>query len=105
MNLVNSFMFVKLKTLKFKNVLSYGNYISEFDFTKGMNLISAKNGSGKTTILEALSFCLFGKPYRDIKIAELVNRKNRKGLYTEISFDIDSDNYEITRTLSPSKLS
>jgi len=97
-------MYVKLKFMRFKNILSYGNSMSTFSFKEGLSLISAKNGSGKTTLLEVLSFNWYGKPYRDIKISELINRKNKKNMYTETEFDIDGTTYNIVRTLSPSKL-
>lgn len=84
--------------------MSYGNYMTEFKFDTGLSLISAKNGCGKTTILEALAFNLFGKPYRNIKISELINRKNKKNLYTESLFEIDGSIYSIIRTLGPAKL-
>lgn len=97
-------MFVNLKYIKFKNILSYGNQFSEFSFQTGLNLISAKNGHGKSTVLEALTFNLFGKPYRKIKLAELVNRRNKKGLITESEFEIDDNRYKIIRGLGPAKL-
>lgn len=97
-------MYIELKWIKFKNIMSYGNNISEFRFDNGLNLISAKNGSGKTTILEALAFNWYGKPYRDVKIGDLVNRKNKKNLYTESEFEIDGKIYNIVRTLAPAKL-
>ena len=52
-------MFVDFKTVKFKNILSYGNNWTTLDFHKGLNLIKAQNGSGKSTILDAINFCLF----------------------------------------------
>lgn len=90
--------------MKFRNLMSYGNSMTEFKFDTGLSLISAKNGSGKTTLLEALSFNWYGKPYRDIKLAELVNRKNKKNLYTETEFENEGITYNIIRTLSPAKL-
>lgn len=90
--------------MKFRNLMSYGNSMAEFRFDTGLSLISAKNGSGKTTLLEALSFNWYGKPYRDIKLAELVNRKNKKNLYTETEFENEGVTYNIIRTLSPAKL-
>lgn len=64
-------MHIKFNKLKFKNILSYSNKFTELDFTSGLNLIKAENGSGKSTILDALSFVLFGKPYRNIKLRSI----------------------------------
>lgn len=61
-------MHIEFKKLRFKNILSYSNQFTEIDFESGLNLIKATNGSGKSTILDALSFVLFGKPYRNIKL-------------------------------------
>lgn len=97
-------MFVKFESLKFRNILSYGNDTTEVDFQTGMTLISAKSGSGKSTIIDALSFCLYGKPYRKIKINELINRRNKKKLFTECSFLIGEDRYKIIRTLLPNTI-
>lgn len=97
-------MYIKFETIKFRNILSYGNDTTEVNFQTGMTLISAKSGSGKSTIIDALSFCLYGKPYRKIKIHELINRRNKKKLYTECSFLIGEDRYRIIRTLLPNTI-
>ena len=98
-------MYLKVNYLIIKNFLSYGNTETRFDFESGFSLVHAKNGGGKSTLfLDAVSYNLYGKPYRDIKIAELVNRKNVKGLYTEGSYTIDKDTYKIIRTYAPQKL-
>lgn len=94
-------MYVEFKKLRFKNILSYGNSFTEVDFQKGINLIKAANGSGKSTMLDAMTFCLFGKPYRDIKLAKLVNETNEKDLVTEVEFQIGKDLYKIVRGLKP----
>src|SRR5574343_1490965 len=97
-------MYLNFQKIKFKNILNYGNDTTEFNFQTGMTLISAKSGSGKSTIIDALSFCLYGKPYRKIKIHELINRRNKKKLYTECSFLIGVDRYRIIRTLLPNTI-
>lgn len=94
-------MYVEFKKLIFKNILSYGNMETELDFQKGLNIIKAKNGSGKSTILDALTFVLYGKPYRNIKLAELVNRTNKQNMEVSIEFKIDKDTYTIKRGLKP----
>lgn len=94
-------MYVEFKKLTFCNFLSYGAAGAELDFEHGLNIIKAPNGSGKSTILDALTFVLFGKPYRDIKIAELINTQNKKGLEVEVTFKIGKDTYIIKRGLKP----
>lgn len=94
-------MFVNFKKIKFKNVLSYGNNWTELEFKQGLNLIKAQNGSGKSTILDAINFCLFGKPFRNIKMAQLVNKYNDANLMVTIDFSIGNDDYEISRGLKP----
>jgi len=98
-------MFVQFNWLKFKNVRSYPNTETKIDFNKGLTLITGTNGVGKTSMMEALSFCLYGKPYTKIKIGELINRYNKKGLHTECQFSIGKDVYNIIRGLKPSILS
>lgn len=66
-------------------------------------MIKAENGSGKSTILDALAFVLFGKPYRNIKLGQLVNRFNDKDLEVEVEFEIGKDKYSIMRGYKPAK--
>lgn len=66
-------------------------------------MIKAENGSGKSTILDALAFVLFGKPYRNIKLGQLVNRFNDKDLEVEVEFEIEKDRYSIMRGYKPAK--
>lgn len=94
-------MIIKFNKIKFKNILSYGNKESEVVFDKGLNLISAQNGCGKSSIIDALNFCLFGKPYRDIKLENLINKNNGKGLLVEVEFSRGKDNYVVKRGLKP----
>ena len=98
-------MFVNFKRMKLKNLLSYGNTYTEIDFTYGLNLIKAPNGSGKSAFLDAINFGLFGKPFRSIKINELINRYNKKGLEVIIEFSIGKDEYILTRGLKPNLFS
>lgn len=81
--------------------MSYGASGAEINFHTGLNTIKAVNGSGKSSILDALTFVLFGKPYRDIKLAELINSSNGKGLEVTVEFKIGTDLYTITRGLKP----
>ena len=97
-------MYIEFKKIRFKNILSYGNQMTELDFNNGINIVTAANGSGKSTILDALTFCLFGKPYRDIKLNNLINEINEKDLYTEVTFNLGKDSYTIARGLKPTLL-
>jgi DNA repair exonuclease SbcCD ATPase subunit len=95
-------VYIEFKKIKFSNILSFGSVPVEIEFKKGLNLITGKNGCGKSTILDALSFCLYGKPYRSILIYKLLNRKNKKNLKVEIIFKKDKkDTYKIIRQLKP----
>ena len=96
-------MYVKFNKLKFKNFLSYGNGWTVLEFNPRLNIISAKNGSGKSAIIDAISFVLFGKPYREIKMKNLINQVNKKHLEVEIEFEIENDKYKILRGLGPKK--
>ena len=96
-------MYVKFKKLRFKNFLSYGNGWTELEFSNKLCIINAQNGSGKSTIIDAISFVLFGKPYRDIKMKSLINYVNKKHLEVQIEFDIGKDSYEMMRGLGPAK--
>lgn len=98
-------MFVDFLELKYKNFLSFGSNLTVIKFEEGFNLITGKNGGGKSGgLLDPLSFCIFGKPYRKIKIRELVNRTNRKKLYTECIFKINDDLFKIVRTQLPDSI-
>lgn len=97
-------MYIHFDYISFKNFLSYPATETKFEFKGGFSLISAMNGVGKSSIIDALSYNLFGEPYRKIKLEELINRTNRKGLYTESQFRINKDVYKIIRTMKPDKL-
>ncbi len=98
-------MKIQFEQIRFKNFLSYGNNITEFQFKNGLQLISGQNGTGKSSFaLDVLSFNLYGRPYRDIKISELINNKNESKLWTECSFKKDNSVYRIERGLKPDLL-
>ncbi len=85
-----------------KNFLSTGNQFTEVDFTKNKtNLIVGTNGAGKSTILDALTFALFGKPFRKINKPQLVNSVNEKDCSVEVSFLIGSVEWKVIRGIKP----
>ena len=88
--------------IRWKNFLSTGNQWTEVDFEKNhTNLIIGTNGSGKSTILDALTFGLFNKPFRKINKPQLVNSVNEKDCLVEIEFSVNSRNYLVRRGIKP----
>jgi DNA repair exonuclease SbcCD ATPase subunit len=88
--------------IKWKNFLSTGNNWTEVDFEKNnTNLIIGTNGAGKSTILDALTFVLFNKPFRKINKPQLVNSVNEKDCVVEIEFSINSREYLVRRGIKP----
>ena len=80
---------IQFKNIRWKNFLSTGNQFIEVQFDKApTTLIIGENGSGKSTILDALTFSLFGKPFRRINKPQLVNSVNNGGTLAEVEFDI-----------------
>lgn len=93
---------ILFKSLKYKNFLSTGNNWTEIDLNKSKStLIIGGNGAGKSTMLDALSFALFGKPHRNINKPQLVNSINNKDCSVEISFSIGINEYKIVRGIKP----
>lgn len=93
---------INFEKIRWKNFLSTGNSFTEIDLTKSSTtLILGKNGSGKSTILDALTFVLFGKPYRKINKPQLINSINNGDTVVEIDFTINKINYKIKRGLKP----
>ena len=90
--------------VRWKNFLSTGNVYSEVDLQRSRtNLIVGHNGSGKSTILDALTFSLFGRPFRKISKSMLVNSVNEKDTMVEIEFSIGNNKYTIVRGIKPNK--
>jgi DNA repair exonuclease SbcCD ATPase subunit len=95
-------MKIVFETLKWRNFLSTGNSPTEIDFLKHKtNLIVGANGSGKSTMMDALCFCLFGKAYRDINKGDLINTINNKDLFVECCFSVGSTKYKVERGQKP----
>jgi len=90
------------KKIKFKNFISTGNYFTEILFDKSPNtLIVGENGSGKSTMLDALCFVLFGKAFRAINKPQLINSINQKDCLVECEFSIGKKQYRIVRGIKP----
>ena len=93
---------ILFKTIKYKNLLSTGNQYTEIDFTKNRtNLIVGTNGAGKSTILDALCFSLFGKPFRKINKPQLINTVNEKDCKVEVEFSIGKSDWKVVRGIKP----
>ncbi len=93
---------ITFQKIKWKNFLSTGNQWTEVDFLKhNTNLIIGTNGSGKSTMLDALTFALFNKPFRKINKGQLINTVNEKDCLVEIEFNINNRNYIIRRGIKP----
>jgi len=93
---------IYFKTLRYQNLLSTGNQFTEIKLNKSKStLIVGENGAGKSTILDALSFVLYGKPFRNINKPQLLNSITGKGLLVEVEFSIGKKEYMIRRGIKP----
>jgi DNA repair exonuclease SbcCD ATPase subunit len=81
--------------------MSYGNSFTIYTFQNGIDLITGANGLGKSAIVDALMFVLYGKSYRKTKLGTLVNDINQKELLVETEFSIDKNKYKIIRGIKP----
>ena len=90
------------KTIKWKNFLSTGDHWNEIDFLeKNTNLIIGTNGSGKSTMLDALTFALFNKPFRKINKSQLMNTVNERDCLVELDFSVNNRDYVVRRGMKP----
>jgi len=90
------------KKIRYKNFLSTGNHFNEIDFQQNhTNLIIGTNGAGKSTMLDALTFGLFNKSFRQIKKAQLINATNEKDCVVEVEFSVNSRDYLVRRGIKP----
>jgi len=93
---------ILFKQIRWRNFLSTGNHFTEIDFTEAQtNLIVGTNGAGKSTILDALTFVLFNKPFRKINKPQLVNSVNEKDCLVEIQFSTGAIDWKIIRGIKP----
>ena len=88
--------------IRYKNFLSTGNQFTEIDFTKtATTLVIGNNGAGKSTMLDALTFSLFGKSYRGVNKPLLINSVNEKDCLVEIEFKIGNTAWKVVRGIKP----
>ena len=90
------------RKIRWKNFLSTGNQFTEIDFQQNStNLIIGTNGTGKSTVLDALTFSLFNKPFRKINKGQLANSTNEKDCLVEVEFSINNKEYIVKRGIKP----
>ena len=90
------------KSVRYKNFLSTGNSFTEINLNETKStLVVGQNGSGKSTMLDAISFALFSKPHRNINKSQLVNSINQKASVVEVEFSIGSSAFKIVRGIRP----
>ena len=95
---------ILFENVRWKNFLSTGNQYSEMQLnTHSTNLIIGTNGAGKSTVLDALTFSLFGKPFRKINKAQLINTANEKDCNVEVKFSIGTTEWKVVRGIKPNK--
>lgn len=90
------------KTLRYKNFLSTGDSFTQIDLNRNSStLIIGQNGAGKSTMLDALSFGLFGKAHRNVNKPQLINSINQKNCLVEVEFSVNGSDYKIVRGIKP----
>jgi len=93
---------ILFKKIRWRNLLSTGNQYTEVDFTKNKtNLIVGTNGAGKSTILDALCFSLFGRSFRRINKPQLINSTNDRDCRVEVEFSIGNVEWKVVRGIKP----
>jgi len=93
---------ILFKKIRWRNFLSTGQHETELDLTKNKtNLIIGTNGAGKSTVLDALTFSLFGKPFRKINKPQLINSVNEKDCRVEVEFSIGNVEWKVIRGIKP----
>jgi len=95
---------ISFQKIRWKNFLSTGNQFTEVNLTEhNTNIIVGTNGAGKSTILDALTFSLFNKPFRRITKPQLINTTNERDGMVEVEFTVRNKQYKVVRGLKPNK--
>ena len=95
---------IMFKTVRWKNFLSTGNTFTEIQLDRSQStLVVGQNGAGKSTMLDAISFALFGKPHRNINQPQLVNSINQKQCIVEVEFEVGQGKFKVVRGIKPAK--
>lgn len=93
---------IEFKMVRWKNFLSTGNAFTEIDLKQSKTtLVVGHNGAGKSTMLDALSFALFGKPHRNINKPQLINSINNKDCVVEVEFNVGKSHFKVIRGIKP----
>ena len=93
---------ILFEKIRWKNFLSTGNQYIEIELTEhSTNLVIGTNGAGKSTVLDALTFGLFGKPFRKINKPQLINSTNEKDCKVEVEFSIGVTQWKVVRGIKP----
>tara|TARA_B100001123_G_scaffold98089_1_gene112794 strand:+ start:1968 stop:3680 length:1713 start_codon:yes stop_codon:yes gene_type:complete len=93
---------IHFKNIRYKNFLSSGNIFTDIQLDKSSStLIIGENGAGKSTMLDALTFSLFGKPFRSINKSQLINSINERGTVVECEFKIGQKEFLVRRGIKP----
>jgi DNA repair exonuclease SbcCD ATPase subunit len=93
---------ILFQKIKWKNILSTGNNFTEVNLNRDQTtLIIGTNGAGKSTILDALTFVLYGKSFRKIRKDQLINSTNEKGTVVEIEFNVNGTEWKVVRGIKP----
>ena len=93
---------IVFRSVQWRNFLSTGNSPSKLKLNEYQStLVVGKNGEGKSTMLDALTFALFGKPFREINKNQLINSINKKGCLVEVEFEVNGSTYKVIRGIKP----
>jgi DNA repair exonuclease SbcCD ATPase subunit len=93
---------INFETLRYQNILSTGNQFTEIQLNRAQStLIMGENGAGKSTVLESLTYALYGKPFRNINKPQIINSITNKNLLVEVDFSVSNKKYMIRRGMKP----